>query len=128
MWGLEVQTHTYLTFVLEEKGSYTLMERVLGTHCLEGWVRPRAVINVVEKRNLCDPAGNRIQFSRSPTLATILTELPQNKKKEEMSFKRDKGCLVFIRSMVFLVRPSWLHAEYKKNYTKKTQSKFSDNS
>jgi hypothetical protein len=51
------------------------------------------------------------KFSRYPTLETILTELPQNKSKEERSLKRDRGCLIFVRNVVFLVRPSWLHTE-----------------
>jgi hypothetical protein len=55
--------------------------------------------------------GIESTFSKCPILATIPTELPQKKSEEERSFKMYKGCLIFVRSMVFPVRPSWLHTE-----------------
>jgi hypothetical protein len=98
--------HTFLTLALEVKGSFNLVTRVIGTH----WY-PELVSIIQRREDSVTLLGIESKFSRCPTLATILIELPQNKNEEEKSLKRDKGCLIFVRSMAFLVRPSWLHTE-----------------
>jgi hypothetical protein len=48
-----------------------------GTHCIKGWVRPRAGLDVMEKKTLFPLPGNKPHILGRParSLVTIPTEL-----------------------------------------------------
>jgi len=45
------------------------------THCIGGWVGPRAGLDIVEKRKFLGPAETRTPDCPSRSLVTILTKL-----------------------------------------------------
>jgi hypothetical protein len=60
--GMEVYLHTFLN--LELDGGEWSASRP-GTHCIRGWVDPRADLKTVTKGKIPAPAGNRTQIFQS---------------------------------------------------------------
>jgi hypothetical protein len=56
--GVDVQIHIFLTSALFEGKLSTSHPRIAsGTHCIGGWVVPRAGMDDVEKRKFLTPPG-----------------------------------------------------------------------
>jgi hypothetical protein len=79
--GVDVQIHIFLTTALvggewstSRPGRFTPRERALGTHCIGGWVDPRAGLDDVEK--ILDPtAGLKLRPLGCPTRSQSLYRL-----------------------------------------------------
>jgi hypothetical protein len=71
--GVEVQLHSFLTSALDgdEWSASRLVrfiptERAPGTHCIGGWVDPRAVLDAVVKRKIASPCRDSNPRLSSP--------------------------------------------------------------
>jgi hypothetical protein len=68
--AVEVQFHTFLTLELDRTESTSRRDlfisdtRVASTHCIEGWVGPRADQDAVKNRENIPPPGNWIPLLR----------------------------------------------------------------
>jgi hypothetical protein len=65
--GVDVWIHIFLTLALvvgewsaSRPNSFTPGETALGTHWIGGWVKPRADLNVVEKRKFFTLLGLKL--------------------------------------------------------------------
>jgi hypothetical protein len=70
-WGVEVLLHTLFTSVLcgDEWSALSPRVRVPGTHCIGGWVGPRAGLDAVVKRKI--PSSHRKSNPRTPIVQPI---------------------------------------------------------
>jgi hypothetical protein len=76
MYGGSGYSFTILIIALDEgkwsalhPGQFTSGERALDTHCVGGWVGPRASLDALEKKNLV-PARNQ-----TPTVHCIILQI-----------------------------------------------------
>jgi hypothetical protein len=72
-WGVEVQLHAFLTSALDggewsasRSGRFTPREGTPGTHWIEGWVSPRAVLDAVVKRKTPSPRRESNPRTKNP--------------------------------------------------------------
>jgi hypothetical protein len=62
--AVDVQIHIFLTSALvggewsaSRPGRFTTGERAPGSHCIGGWVDPRAALGRLEEEKILDPTG-----------------------------------------------------------------------
>jgi hypothetical protein len=78
-WGRRSIT-PFLTLALDGQfhapGPFSSRETVLGTHCIESWVEPKACPDAIGKRKISCPTKNETSTSQFSThsLVTIMTE------------------------------------------------------